>query len=363
MIARWRIWLQVAITFLALCLLSDPAQAQTSQAGPFDVFLNSSISKGRPGLFFVNMRTGLSTTAVTNGTRHAVLGGGVLFQENDTDALKMAYPDGHIEPYAPIQPSGGQTVNWIASGNGKWIAWSIAQSQAQSLLSDMYVAGADGSGAKLVLHASSTKNVDTIPLALSDDGGTVFYTRQTHDTQPYQLFPVATDVFSVDVASGKATTLPGKTDCACAVGFSPDGQRFARLEAAGDQTGFGIHLWNLSINVDSRINPPQIAHHQAGNVLISHDGNVIVYTSAHGVAPAKGVPPEQFAVVAVNVPQQLQRVIVSPLKSNLRAVAFSPDDSAVIMVGTDTDGTYKLRLKDGDFRLVSVYTYIGTIMP
>jgi hypothetical protein len=147
----------------------------------------------------------------------------------------------------------------------------------------------------------------------------------------------------------------------CAVGFSSDGQRFARLEAAGDQNGFGVHLWNLSINVDARIDPPQIAHHRAGNVLISRDGNVIIYTSAHGVAPAKGVPPEQFAIVAVNVPQHQQHVIVSPLKNNLRPVAFAPDDSAVILVGTDTDGTYKLRLKDGDFRLVSVYTFIGTI--
>src|SRR5258708_32758067 len=108
------------LLFLVICFmlfaLANPAQAQ--QAGPFDVFFNSSINKGKAGLFFVNVRTGLSKVVVTNGANHALLGNGVIFQEIGSGAIMMAYPDGRIEPYVPLQAAGANSdVNWIASGN------------------------------------------------------------------------------------------------------------------------------------------------------------------------------------------------------------------------------------------------------
>src|SRR5260221_9257570 len=125
----WRLFL-LAMCF-AYCTFGVPAQAQ--QAGSFDVFFNSSINKGKAGLFFVNVRTGLSKVVVTNGANHALLGGGVIFQEIGSGAIMKAYPDGRIEPYAPLQASGANSnVNWIASGNGKRIAWAVSHSKDQS---------------------------------------------------------------------------------------------------------------------------------------------------------------------------------------------------------------------------------------
>jgi hypothetical protein len=49
------------------------------------------------------------------------------------------------------------------------------------------------------------------------------------------------------------------------------------------------------------------------------------------------------------------------LPNNLRAVEFEPDNSAVLVVGVDKDGTYKLSLKDKTLLAVSAYTYLGTI--
>src|SRR4051812_29951278 len=100
----WRLLL-LGLCF-GLAAVGIPAKAQ--QAGPFDVFFNSSINKGKPGLFFVNVRTGLSKIVVTNGANHAVLGDGVIFQAIG-GAIMMAYPDGRVEPYAPIQVSGANT--------------------------------------------------------------------------------------------------------------------------------------------------------------------------------------------------------------------------------------------------------------
>ncbi len=354
----WRLVL-LAICF-GYCTFGNPARAQ--QAGPFDVFFNSSINKGKSGLFFVNVRTGLSKVVVTNGTDHALLGDGVIFQEIGSGAIMMAYPDGRIEPYTLLQASGKNTnVNWIASSNGKRIAWAVSSTQDQSLLSDLYIAEADGSNKKLVLHTSSTKGIETFPLAITDDGRTIFYARQTRESGSYQLFAVASDVFNLNVASGQTTQLPGQSACTCAVGFSGTGRLYARLDPQASPGSFNVHLWDLSIKVDSIIKAPPLAHRQAGNLLISPNGNLVAYISARGVPPAKGVPPEAYAVIVADVARRQQDVIAAPIKVNLRPVAFAPDNSALMLVGVNGDGTYKLTFKDGNLQLVSAYSFLGTI--
>src|SRR5206468_4243103 len=100
---------------------------------------------------------------------------------------------------------------------------------------------------------------------------------------------------------------------------------------------------------------------QAGYLLVSRDGNLIVYTSARGVPPAKGVPVERYAIVLIDVARHQQRVVVSSLRANLRPISYEAGNSAVILTGTDTDGTYKLTLADGKLLQVSAYTFLGTL--
>ena len=356
---RW-LWLWLLPICATVTLAINPANAQDG-SGSFDVFLNSTMNKGQPGLFFVDAHTGLSNIAVTNGTRHTLLETGVLFQENETGAIKVAYPDGRVALHPAIQPPDPKAaVNWIVSADRKRIAWSMSQISGTSLLSDLYIALSDGSDKKLVLHTSSTKNLIVFPLLITNDGATVFYSRQAGTPGNYQLFPVAGDVFQLDVASGRATQLPDEARCSCAVALSPDGRLFARLETTAGK-GFGLRVWDLSIKVNTPIQPSQLPHTQAGYLILSRDGSLAMYTSARGVPPAKGVPPERYALVLVDVAQHEQRLMTEALPNNLRAVEFEPDNSAVLVVGVDKDGTYKLSLKDRTLLAVSAYTYLGTI--
>ncbi|MEP7287011.1 MAG: hypothetical protein ABI947_14745 [Chloroflexota bacterium] len=358
----WRVLYGTCLIVLVLC--GDPTRmfAQSSVTGPFDVFVNHNISKNQAGLFFVDSRTGLSNVVVTNGTRHTLLGNGVLYLENDTKAIKIAYPNGRTDPFPAIEVNNAKAqVDWVVSPNGKQIAWTVSLAGEQSLLSDLFVAGADGSAKKLVLHTSSTKGVDTIPLAVTDDGTQVFYARQTRDPQAYQLFATASDVFSVDIASGQPTELPGKTECLCALGFAANGHPFVRLQPAGDSGGFDALILDPSIKLETQISAPQLTHRQAGNLLMSRDGGTIIYTSARGVPPAKGVPPEQYAVIVADVSRREQHVVVAPQKINLRPIAFEHGNTVAILVNADGDGTYKLSLKDGNLLPVSAYTFLGTI--
>jgi hypothetical protein len=133
------------------------------------------------------------------------------------------------------------------------------------------------------------------------------------------------------------------------------------LPAGDDNYSFKAHFWRLSIQRDSEIAAPNIAHRQAGYMLASRDGNLIAYTSARGVPPAKNVPPERYAIVVIDLARSEQRVVASLLKVNLRPLSFSPDNSTLMLVGTDTNGTYKLNLTDGNLLQVSGDTYLGTL--
>jgi hypothetical protein len=353
-----RRWLWVALIILALAGTALPVRAQQSV---FDVFVNSNISKGKAGLFFVDARTGLSRVVVTDGTRHTLLESGVLFQENTSGAIKVAYPSGQIEPFDALQPSKpDSTVRWVVSANRKHIVWTITQMTNNTLLNDLYTANSDGSEKKPVLHTSSTRNIDTVPLSITNDGLIVFYSRQPKTPGDYRLFPVAGDIFLVDVITGQTGPLPDEAKCACAVTFSADGHLFARLETNGGN-GFGLRLWDLSINLSTAVAAPALSHTQAGYPLLSREGGLVIYTSARGVSPARGVPPERFVLVLADISKREQKVLTAPLVNNLRAVAFEPDNSAVLLVGVDKDGTYKLSLKDGTLLQVSAYTFLGTL--
>ena len=83
------------------------------------------------------------------------------------------------------------------------------------------------------------------------------------------------------------------------MGFTADGLRFERLEPSPQ--GFAARLWDLSAKIDTPVTPPGISHTQAGYLLLSRDGNLAVYTSARGVPPAKGVPPERYALVLIDL--------------------------------------------------------------
>lgn len=356
---RYRL-LTLALLIGCMPLLSVvPAQAQTPQViTAFDVFIDPATTT----LYFVNAATGLSKIVATSGTNYTLLDKGVLFQERTTGIARIVYPDGHLEVAAWMEPAAGNvTVIWVISADRKRIAWAVSPHQGPALYSDLYTALTDGTGKKLVLHTSSTQGIESIPLTLSNDGTTLFYTRQPADApNTYQLFPVAANIFGLDVASGTATELPGEPKCACASAFTTDGRFFARLEPEGSQQGFKLHFWNISKQTETLIAAPPLLHAQAGYLILSVDGTLAAYLSAHGTPPTKAQP-ERFVLVLVNIGQHQQRTLTDPIPDKLRPVAFTTNNRALILIDAEKGGTYKLSLSDNTLLLVSAYRFLGRL--
>ncbi|MHB8630256.1 MAG: TolB-like translocation protein [Aggregatilineales bacterium] len=346
------------------------AYAQASPSDSYDVFLNRTATPGSDTLYFVSARTGLSTVVTVNSAAnindYALLGGGLVFRDK-TGTANEAYPDGHIAPlnFIGTAPSGG-SIRWAVSPDHSWIVWVIAHTEAGSLLSDLYVARADGTGKQLALHTSSSKGLGLRPLAITNDGSAAFYSRQADSANAVNTYLVAPDVYQVTTAAGQPVQLPGEPRCPCTAAFSADGRLFFRLESTAH--GFAAHFVDLSANpaanspgnTEVRLDPPGLIAGfsivQAGDALLSDKGNLAVYSVASG---ALGTKAAQYALILADATQRQQRVIVPPRSERLRPVAFAPN--ALILVGADKDGTYRLWLPDGTLTPLSADTYLGTL--
>lgn len=346
------------------------ASAQSAPADSYDVFLNRSATSGSDTLYFVSARTGLSTVvtidSAVNVSDYALLGSGVVFRDK-AGAANEAYADGHTAPldFVGAPPTGG-SLRWVVSADHSWIAWVSSHTEAGSLLSDLYVAQADGSSKQLALHTSSSKALGLRPLAITNDGSVVSYARQADSANAGTTYPVAPDMYQVAVSSGQPTQLPGEPRCPCAAAFSIDGRLFFRLESTAH--GFAAHFLDLTgssagnsqANADVRLDPPApiggFSIAQAGDALLSDKGNQAVYSVASGAFGAKGT---QYALILADYTQRQQRVILPPRVDRLHPVRLS--GNALLLTEADKDGTYQLWLLDGTLTQVSADTYLGTL--
>jgi hypothetical protein len=319
---------------------SAPARAQSTAS--YDVFSSKS------GLYFVDTLTGLSSVVAANGISYTLVGNGVIFLDRATGLVQIATPDGQVAPH-PFLPANAQ---WVVSADRNWIAWVVTRTENGSILADLYAARADGGNPQLALHTSSSKGLSLRPLAISNDGADIFYTRQSDDAKTPAPYPFAADIYRVMVAGGAITHLIGEPRCRCGATFSGDGHLFFRLES-----NLTAHFIDLSANLDVPLTPPSANYTAAGDPLLSDRGSVAVY-SAVKTAGTKYTP-GQYALILADSSQKGQRILIDGNPNWLRPVLF--EQNVLILVGVDKDGTFKLSLTDGTLTQVSAYSYLGTL--
>jgi len=346
---RWLIALLIGVLSAANVHVAQPMRQTT--AALYDVFYSSAINDGssakavgKSGLYFVDARTGLSAVAITNGVNYTLLNDSVIFSDKQSGQSGVAYPDGRVLPH-PFLPVGAV---WAASTDRTWLAWSTAHTENGSLLTDLYVAHPNGDNKQLALHTSSSKAISVRPLAVTNDGLTVFYTRQAVDPKASSLYVQAADLYRLTVATGEVVHLNGEPRCACAAAFSADGRLLLRLEST-----FAAHVIDLSVNVDVRADP-LTGYTQAGDAVLSDKGTFGAYSAAKVTASG-----QQFALIVVDSSAHKQRVLLDFSANRLRPLLF--ERNALIAIGVDKDGTYKVALTDGTLTQVSANTFLGSL--
>jgi dipeptidyl aminopeptidase/acylaminoacyl peptidase len=240
------------------------------------------------------------------------------------------------------------------------IAWAEVQSDGTNVISLLYTATTAGADRNLALRFSSTRRLAALPVHLTADGRTLYYTRQPlPEPGAYALFDLAADLYALDVRTGESTHLPDEPLCECAVGFTADGRQYARVQPEDDGNGFLVRLRDQGVDRVTILNAVEdLLHTQAGYVTLSPDGGTVLYASARGTGSLRS---ERWTLTLADRNAGTQTLLTGALTDGIRPLAFAPDGKSVILIGITKAGTWKVTLADRQLQQISAYNYLGNL--
>jgi hypothetical protein len=339
------------------CAWTTPAHA--AQTTYHDVFLRTERG-GAITLTFVDGRTGLSATVDAPGFGHSIFAGGVLFQEAESGLARLAYADGRLENYpVVVAAEAGTAVDWVVSANERWLAWSVTarESDTARLATTIYVAAAGRGEVRQALRTASEQGLASLPVAISDDGATLFYTTRDDlfDLPAGERSRAArvtlVSLWRLEVATGAIEELTLGGNCPCATAFSGDGSLYAQVETSAE--GNTLVVRDLGVGTTVRLSPARGAGGTAAGLLISADNALAAYTSTNRSG--------RVALVVADLRTGTQRAASAGLPEALRPLRFEAEGGVLWLGGVRSTATYKLNLSDGRLRQVAAYTWLGSL--
>lgn len=359
------------VALLIILLAAVPAGAQDATPSPtpertlvpqvMQVFLErGQINR----LHFIDVQTGEATRVEVNGERFTLFGRAVMYYDPTANRVMLATPDGRTRSHPFIQPlPSTRRVDWVVSPDGALVAWTLTAAQADGLLvTRTQVAGVDGSNPHDVLLDEPRPGIRALPVALSVDHTTLYMDYQPDGIGDVTPFRQYAGLFALDLKSGEVAMLPGEPGCFCGAGIGPG--LLLRLSLAENLSGFDVIVTNLGSQTAERIPAVGRANYtQAGGLLLSSDSKQAIYALAQ-VLDFGG--PNQFVstvFVLVDIVEERQTLLTAPVNGLLLPVAWTEDDSAVIVTSADpfVNGTWKIDLNAGRVNRLANANYLGTL--
>ena len=370
---------------IALLLLSfGSARAQDDELPetddvrnhPWQVFMTAGEGPGGADvLTFVDTLTGEQETLNLIGERYTPHQRSVLYFDLTRARVMLARPDGATREHPFIQPAPeSRRVDWAISHDQTRIAWTLTNLDGGGRLTTVTtVASIDGSDPRTVLLPGEredllagprTDELRALPLGFSLDGSTLFM--DMHPDGLDSRLPVAqyAGLFSIDIATGAVSFLPGEADYSCLCGAGLGAGFYLRLAPDGT-----LRVYNLLAGVSETLAPPRVpglstnALPYYGDVVISPDGTRAVYALALVSGLGTAQQNVQTALFAVDLGGLSQRLLTSPIDGLVRPVAWTEENTAVLLTSPNRDGTWKVALADGRLDRIANATYIGTLQP
>ena len=338
-------------TLLALLclLLAFPVLAAND---PQQVFL---IPGGR--LTFVDLLTGANQSLLVNGNRFTAMRNWVMFYDQTSHRVMLARPDGTLIPHPFIQPSAAANrIDWHISNDEQIVAWTETSGPPSALMTVTWVASIDGTNKRQVFADGPRNGIRAYPVAFSTDHSVLYMDYQPNTLGDLTAFRQYAGLFALDLVSGTSNSLPGEPGCFCGAGIGAD--MFLRLTLAND--GFRLRIYNLRTD-DAVLLPPVTGYTQGGDVLIAPDGARAVYALAQisGIGTANASV--QTVIMLVDLVNLSEQPLIPPSSRILRPLAWTEDDSAVLLADPAAGTTWKATVQDGAVEQVANGVYIGTL--
>jgi hypothetical protein len=354
-----------------------PSSATAQESIPVDVFIRHDRPSGQVRVFFANAATGLSAVATVEGfpTEEEVLdnvaltANGVVFRSPRNGLPHLLTPTGRVLEidFIPQNMQNLLAVEWVISPDGRTIAWAEIFFVDSAWQADLYIAQLDGSDLHALPPLPETNSGDfsrVAMLAVSNNGERVFFDLEhpTSARSPDDLFVEYQHVTAYRRRNQAYLRLEEEPLCLCPAHVARNGQTFIRLEPATGISGDTINIWNLENNALREIPPIDHIYVQAGDILLSEDGSLMLYTLG-GVEGVSVREEPAYALMLVNIVDQQQRIIATTFEQRFRPMAFSDDNRTAIIVNSrEGEGmTYKLDLATGNYEAVAEGMWLGTL--
>jgi len=233
---------------------------------------------------------------ITGWVPDGAVGGESIFYitNTGTSLLRVGF-DGVVQDLGFTHPSPGFfDASILPSPDGQKIAWgSVLNMDTTGTDIILKVANIDGSNVVTLLDGHMAESRRPSPIKFSDDGQSLYYTNMPYGIGGYILFYGGPDLIKINLTTLVAETILPSNNCLCAMEFSPDESKVARI----DRTGSGLSLVVHEISSGTETTFPFPAKYtQAGDILWSPDEGSIMLTLALGNPDA-----EAYSVVKIDL--------------------------------------------------------------
>lgn len=356
------------LRYLLICtmfvLLIGSVHAQEIPTNhPYQVFVSRDVdTTGLDRLLFIDMLTGEQSSLEVYGERYTIIGREVMYYDTSANRVRLAAPDGTTRdhPFIQLEP-GSRRVDWLVDGDV--IVWTQTSADNQNRLSTRtYLANLDGSDERMILSDGPYSNgVRALPIALSGNRRTLYIDTHPDGISQFTPFRLYAGILAVDVETGEVTPLPDEQPANCLCGADFGGDWFVRLRLADDLRGFDLHVYNLTSGVERVLNAPRLNNYTSGDVLLTPDGTQAVYGLARVSNFGTVDQSIQMTLMLVDLTTLTQRELTTRISTFVRPVAWTEDNSAILLVSLNRNGTWKINLDDGRLERIAEATFIGSI--
>jgi hypothetical protein len=351
--------------FLALFFLTFVAAAQptiSDQTHPRQVFMQPNVDGlGTTRIILIDLLTGEERAVDAFGERFSVTPQGVMFYAPTENRVRIVGVDGSITDHPFVQPSdASRRIDWLIDTDGQRIVWTLTEGRDGALTTLTEIADVDGENRRLLLADGPRDGIRAFPVAFSPDQTALYMDYQPDSIGDLTTFRQFAGLFAVDLENGEILALPDEPGCFCGGGFG--GGWFLRLALTPDLANFDLRITQLERGQSETLPAlPLTDFTQGGDVLISPQGARAVYVLAQVRNFGTSEQQIQTVLVQVDLTTFTQTVLGDVVDFLLRPVAWTEDESAVILRSPQFAGTWKISVPNGALEQIATATYLGTI--
>lgn len=318
-------------------------------------------TNGEDRLVFLDLISGEMSEIMVTGERYTIVQDQVYYWDYENRRMMIVDERGTPRQHPFMQPEDLiRRIDWITSNQGRQIAWTITRGTPDALVTNTFVANADGSNLQEVLTDGPRNGTRALPVAFRADNSALIMDNHPDGLERFLPYPQYAGLFQVSLATQTIQPLAGEPSCFCGAGLRSD--QLIRLVTGDAPATYQVNVIDLDTGFSQTIPPARSgAYTIAGDVLISPDGSRAIYALSN----IRDFGTLNQAVETVFMLIDLQSMTQSPLTDTLTTylhpVQWTEDNSAVLFTSPQQNGTWKVFLSDGELVQVSDASYIGTL--